>query len=151
MKNLLITFMLSFLVVFVAVGQDRTAYMNTSTFYDFNLNEFDTVSNYDTLHTFLIYPSEHQKTTQDLYVVLDSISGDPNITVTLQAKKFLSDSIDWTTIGSAITWAGTDGDTTIVISNATANRYRIYQVLFDATSTTQKSTVYDCQFKVWRE
>jgi len=125
--------------------------MGSSTLYDFNLGSTDTVSNYTTTYELMVYTDEHQKTTQDLYIVLDSVSGDPTATVHLEGIKFLSDSLDWVGIGDTITWSGIYSDTSIVISNATANRYRILKAVIDPTATAQKFLVYDAQFKVWRE
>lgn len=82
----------------------------------------------------LIRAEQHVKTTQDLYVQLDSLSGNhTNVSVALWGKKF--DDSAWVAIGSAVNWKGTTADTAIVISNATANRYRIYKVVYTGSGT----------------
>ena len=77
---------------------------------------------------------QNYPTTQDFVVNLDSLSGNhTHVAVALYGRKF--DTSAWTAIGSAVTWTGTTADTTIVISNATANRYRAYKVLYTGTGT----------------
>lgn len=72
--------------------------------------------------------------TQDFRVELDSLSGNhTNVAVALYGRKFSGDG--WTAIGSAVNWKGTTADTTIIISNATANRFREYKVGYTGTGT----------------
>lgn len=89
------------------------------------------------------------KATQDYLCQLDSTSGNhTNVAVELYGQKF--DSGAWSQIGSTVNWAGTTADTTIIISNTTANRYRKYKAVFTGTGTGV-TTVDSQEFKVWLE
>lgn len=97
----------------------------------------------------LIKASQHNAATQDLLVKLDSLTGNHTyIAVGLYGRKF--DTSAWVQIGSTITWKGTtpSHDTTIVISNATANRYRDYKVSYTGTGTGT-SRITTQQFKLY--
>lgn len=87
--------------------------------------------------------------TQDVALNLDSVSGNhTNVAVQLYGRKFSFQT--WTTIGSAVNWKGTTADTTIVISNASANRFREYKVGLTGTGTgvTKCDFIY---FKAWNQ
>lgn len=87
-----------------------------------------TTAGYFQINAGQVYP-----TTQDYIVQLDSVSGNhTNVAVVLQGRKFTNAA--WTTIATA-NWKGTTKDTTIVISNNTANRYIQYKVLYTGTGT----------------
>ena len=74
------------------------------------------------------------KACQDYLIQLDSVSGNhTNVAVALYGAKFATSA--YSAIGSAVNWKGTTGDTTIVISNATANRYRYYKIVVTGTGT----------------
>lgn len=84
----------------------------------------------------LVKAPQHNVATQDFLVNLDSLAGDhTNVAVALYGRKF--DTAAWTAIGSAVNWKGTTSshDTTIVISNATGNRYRDYKIQYTGTGT----------------
>lgn len=66
---------------------------------------------------------------------LDSISGSPNVTVTLEGKYSYNDS--YTTIATA-TWAGTSPDTTIILQGTTAVPYRFLNAKAVSSATAQK-------------
>lgn len=88
-------------------------------------------------------------TTQDYLIQLDSVSGNhTNVAVALYGAKFASGS--YSSIGSAVNWKGTTADTTIIISNATANRYRYYKVVVTGTGTGV-SKVDSQEFKLYQE
>lgn len=90
------------------------------------------------------YPS-----TQDFLCHLDSASGNhTNVAVALFGQKF--DTSAWTAIGSAVNWKGTTADTTIVISNATAARYRNFKVTYTGTGTGTTS-IASQEFKLYLE
>jgi hypothetical protein len=134
----------------IANAQDKTmTFSNTKTYHSFVMAAADTVTNNDQLYYFEITANEHWPMTQDWLLSLHKVSGAPRIAVLLQGKKFTTSA--YTNIGSAVTWYGTTNDTTIVISNATANRYRFYKLGLDATATAQKSTITKSEFKVWLE
>jgi DNA-binding beta-propeller fold protein YncE len=148
MKKLLFVLM-SFMMVFAfgSMAQNKTVTIPTGNSYiDVAHTAADTVSATRTSYFLLIKAPQHFKTTQDLYVKLDSISLSKG-TVLLQGQKF--DNGAWVNIGSAVTWNGTSADTSIVISNATATRYRNYKVLF--TRTAGKWLIFDSQLKLYFE
>lgn len=104
----------------------------TVTYSPLNVDETKFVQNGDytltntTVRTFILPAAKKVPTTQDFYIQLDSLSGNhTHVTVALYGAKF-SDTA-YSAIGSAVTWTGTTADTTIVISNATANRYSYYK------------------------
>lgn len=129
MKKLLL--FLAIMVAFVANAQLVTRTLGAGVTYDFNAAAY-TITN--TTAGFTLYKvGPHYPTTQDYIVRLDSVSGNhTNVAVVLRGRKF--DGAAWTTI-STVNWKGTTADTTIVISNATAARYRDFSVLFTGTGT----------------
>jgi hypothetical protein len=86
-----------------------------------------------TVRNFIFTAPQHYPTTQDYVIKLDTIVGTNHNTVevALYGQKFAIQD-DWTIIGSAVTWTvdteAESADTTIIISNATANRYKNYKV-----------------------
>jgi len=131
---------------FFAVAQGGTDKLDLeNTFIDWTLTDADTVSGTSSA-TYVLTVNKHQPTTQDVLVVLDSIDV-PGVTVQLKGKKFLESS--YTNIGSAVEWAGTSADTTIEISNSTANRYRYLGLT--VTATTGKAQVTTLKEKVYIE
>ena len=138
------------MVLSASYAQDKSVTLSdTKTFNAFNMTSADTVTNNDQLYYFEVTANSHYKQTQDWLLTLHKVSGNPRIAVLLQGKKFVTST--YTNIGSAVTWYGSTTDTTIVISNATANRYRYYKLGLDATNTAQKSTITKCEFKAWLE
>lgn len=82
----------------------------------------------------LVKAPQHYPTTQDILVRLVEGTGNhTNVAVSLFGRKF--DTGAWVAIGSAINWKGTTADTTIIISNATENRYRDYKINYVGTGT----------------
>jgi len=138
-------------LMFVMSGysQDKSGKITKSkTAIAFSLNATDTLGTTDTF-TINIDARKDFPATQDFFIELDSVSGTPTVSIQLKGKKF-SDAA-YANIGSAIEWTGTSGDTTIMISNATENRYRFYQVVCTADATTQKSLVTAAEFKIYLE
>ena len=95
----------------------------------------------------LVTAPQNYATMQDVSIELDSLSGNhTNVAVALFGQKF--DNSAWVAIGSAVNWKGTTADTTILISNETANRYRNYKIQYTGTGTgTTKVDVQ--QLKQW--
>lgn len=133
------------LLAFVSNAQRSYDSDGTTTWWDVNLTAADTVSGTSAI-TWVYTPNSQVPLTQDLTITLDSIDA-PNATVQLKGKKFAGGS--YVSIGSAVTWKGTTADTTIVISNASANRYRY--IALTVTATTGKAQITDMEFKVWKE
>lgn len=89
----------------------------------------------NTTATYLVVKAaQHVPTTQDVLVQLSGATASvTNVAVSLYGRKF--DTSAWTAIGSAVNWKTTTDDTTIVISNATANRYRDFKINYVGTGT----------------
>ncbi len=139
--------MIMCLFLFVGVqGQTKTGTIKTGNSYlDLNFNAADTISANQTTYNIVVFSAQHYPTTQDLLVKLDSIST-PGATVTLFGSKF---GTTYAAIDSVVTWAGSTADTTIVISNATLNRYRYYKVT--VARTAGKAAISDLKFKQYFE
>jgi hypothetical protein len=98
----------------------------------------------------VFYAPMARPVTQDLTVKLDSVSGNhTNVAVALFGQKSTLKG-DWTAIGSAINWKGTTADTVIVLSNATANRYQNFRVVFTGTGTGV-TKITSVGLKLWME
>lgn len=145
MKAIISMFMCLFLFVGVQ-SQTKVGTIKTGNSYiDLNFNAADTVAAGQTTYDVIVFSAQHYPTTQDLLVKLDSIST-PGATVTLTGSKFGD---TYVAIGSAVTWKGSTADTTIIISNTTANRYRYYKVT--VTRTAGKAAISDFKFKQYFE
>lgn len=97
----------------------------------------------------LIKAPQHFIATQDVLVQLtDGATPHTNVAVSLWGRKF--DTGAWVAIGSAVNWKTTTTDTTIIISNATANRYRDYKINYVGTGTGT-TTIGLQQFKLFLE
>ena len=97
----------------------------------------------------LINAPQHYPTTQDLIVKLDTIVGTnpTNVAVALFGRK--STLSAYVAIGSAVNWKLSTKDTVIVISNATANRYRDYKVTYTLTGTGSVAGLKNQEFKLF--
>jgi hypothetical protein len=142
------------LLLFVFAAFSSAIYAQLGTAYVTTPNTFVSVStDYNITNTtageYIFKGAQHTPSTQDFLVELDSVSGNhTNVEVALYGRKF--DSAAWASIGSAVDWAGTTADTTIIISNTTANRYRDYKVVYTGTGTGV--TKVDLQeFKLYQE
>ena len=138
--------MIMCLFLFVGVqSQTKNGTITTGNSYiDLNFNAADTVAAGQTAYDIIVFSAQHFPTTQDLAIQLDSIDA-PGATVALFGSKF---GTTYAAIDSA-TWAGSTADTTIVISNTTANRYRYYKVT--VTRTAGKAAISDFKFKQYFE
>lgn len=88
-----------------------------------------------TVRNFIWTAPQPKPTTQDIVIDLDSLAGNhTNVAVAVYGQKSNIKG-DWTQIGSTVNWKGTTSDTTIVISNATANRYSWYKTTITGTGT----------------
>lgn len=120
---------------------DGTTYFYSPTDYLFT----NSVGRYFTLTTQEAYPA-----TQDLTINLHKVSGaHTNVLVALYGTKSLIKN-DSTLIGSAVNWKLTSADTVVTISNATANRYRIYKWKVVGTGTGV-SQISDTELKIRHE
>jgi len=141
-----ILFIVALFTVFVAQAQLATVQLQLPQTYVAIETDY-TVTN--TTAGYMLFKAEkHQPATQDYVCHLDSTSGDhTNVAVVLSARKFPETS--FTTI-STVNWKGTTSDTTIVISNATANRYRDYKVTLTGTGTGVTTLAWQ-RFKLYLE
>ena len=120
---------------------DGTTYFYSATDYLFT----NAVGRYFTMST-----QEHYPATQDFTIKLAKVSGaHTNVLVALYGTKSLIKN-DSTIIGSAVNWKLTSADTVVTISNATANRYRIYKWKVVGTGTGV-SQISDTELKIRHE
>lgn len=98
-----------------------------------------------------INAQQHYPTTQDFICKLDTIVGTnpTNVAVALYGRK--SALAAYAQIGSTVNWKLTTKDTVIVISNATANRYRDYKVTYTLTGAGSVAGLKNQEFKQWIE
>lgn len=148
MKKLFLLLVLSVLAIGIKAQTSAPVAMQTGTSYLNDKTDY-TITNTTVRYCIFLAP-QHFKTTQDYVVNLDSVSGNhTNVAVQLQGQKSKLKG-DWTNIGSAVNWKGTTADTTIVISNTSANRYRNYRVSFTGTGTGV-TKVDEQELKLWFE
>jgi len=127
-------------------AQDKTAYLGKGkTYLDISFNASDTVNESETYYV-EIENFQDCPQMQDFYVDIDSVSGEPGVTIKAYGKKFSGDT--YVQIGDSVVWAGT-ADTTFIISATTANRYRYLKVEFVADATDQQSLISDVLVKTW--
>jgi hypothetical protein len=146
MKKLFLVLLLAVFAI-ASYAQDATLYANEPNTYISSTVDV-TVTNTTAVEVYL-EGQQHMPATQDYLCQLDSTSGDhTNVAVELYGQKFNTGA--WAQIGSTVNWAGTTADTTIIISNATANRYRRYKAKFTGTGTGV-TTIDSQEFKLYRE
>lgn len=91
---------------------------------------------------------QHYKTTQDFTVTFHKASGTPTrVNVVLYGQKTVD--TPWVSIATGF-WKVTSADTVMTISNATANRYRNYKVLYTPVGTGT-SNITKQVFKLYLE
>ena len=145
MKKYLI-FLAIFLLSVVGFAQDKSFTIDVGrTLGDMSFTAADTLNESEEywveFNCAQDYPS-----TQSVYIDIDSIAGDPHMYISLWGKKFAGES--YTSIGDSVSWFDAS-DTTLTISNTTANRYRYYAVYFRSNATAQTAQVSDIIFKIW--
>ena len=145
MKKLILVLVLG-LFVFGAMAQRSYTLPENETFWPVALTAADTITD-DAAVSWTLAVNKHNKLTQSVYVALDSLNA-ANVSVQLKGKAFAGEA--YTNIGTAVKFAGTQADTSFVIANTTANRYRYLQLTVTGTGT-QKTQVSALQFKVWNE
>lgn len=103
-----------------------------------------------TARSFIWTAPQPKPCTQDITIDLDSLAGNhTNVAVAVYGQKS-SIKGDWTQIGGTVNWKGTTADTTIVISNATANRYSWYKMTLTGTGTGT-TTIANMVLKLYQE
>lgn len=130
MKKLIVLLLMAF--SFAAMSQTYNAALDAGTTYKLVSTDY-TVTNTTPVNVIWQAGADF-KACQDYLIQLDSVSGNhTNVAVALYGAKFSTGA--YSAIGSAINWKGSTGDTTIIISNTTANRYRYYKVIVTGTGT----------------
>lgn len=122
---------------------------DNETFAHFYGANSDTVSSTDSTWTY-VYGVKNQFDAVKAagLMKLDSVSGVPNTSITLQGKIFWDD--DWTTVETE-TWAGSSEDTTLSFDYSTAKPYRFWRFNHDAVAdSTQKYKIAEIQFKLYK-
>lgn len=130
------------------ISQEKTGNIpvgNTFVSPALSFDDSDTITANQTEYVIEIFAAQHYPTTQDCLIKIDSVDV-PNMSIQISGSKFGE---SFSNIGSAVTWAGTSADTTIVISNDTKNRYRIYRATVTRNSGEAKIT--DTKFKLFYE
>lgn len=123
--------------------------MDTETTYTYVGTDYSFTNN--VARVFVFPTRSHYQTKQDYVIKLDSVSGNhTSVTVVLAGSKSAIKG-DWTTIGTVVwtTVPKPSADTTIIISNATANQYRYFRATVTGAGTGV-SKVSDQEFKLWR-
>lgn len=142
MKKNMIFLMISMIILSFAttpaLSQDKpiVKLKPAATYYSVPCTAGDSLKASDSIWV-LVQSDKDWPATQDVLVKLTKVSGNPRVTVKLWGRKFST--TDWTLIGSRVIWTATTSDTTIVISNATDNRYRNYKIGMATSATAQKS------------
>jgi len=145
MKKLLVMLVFAF-VAFAANAQTYNLAIGDGTWKQVGTDY--TVTN-NVVVNFVWFASNDWTTTQDYLIHLDSVAGNhTNVAVALFGAKFATGA--YSAIGSAVNWKGTTADTTIIISNATAARWRYYKVVVTGTGTGV-SKVDSQELKLYQE
>lgn len=140
MKKKFIFFLFAFISL-TAFSQEKSLRLDFDKTYMSTTNFFakDTIATGQTPYNIQVYVDKQHPCTQSVRLKLDSISA-PKVTVQLKGSIFGD---VWANIGSAVTWSGSTADTTIIITNATANRYRYYDAVLTRVSGKAKVRQFD--------
>ena len=150
MKKYIILLIALIIGVFATAQTVTLPALDTETTYSYVSTDYTFTNNVDRV---IVFPTRsHYKTAHDYVIKLDSVSGNhTSVTVVLAGSKSALKN-DWTTIGTVVwtTVPKPSADTTIIISNATANRYRYFRATITGVGTGV-SKVSDQELKLWRE
>lgn len=146
MKKLILFY--SLLLIGFGVNAEKVSrYMRTvsipkgQSFVSIGTNVTDDRVSTDSTKYIIINCSQDYPQQQDVVVNMTAISGSPSVAVTLQGKKFDSDS--WTEVISVQTWTST----AIHLTSTLPTRYRTYAIKF--VCSTAPAWPSTCQFKSW--
>ncbi len=153
MKKIILFLML--MVAFVSTAQTVTLPTMAGAAQDKNATSQTVVTDYTltatTVRNFIWTAPQPKPTTQDFVINLDSLTGNhTNVAVALYGQKSQYKG-DWTQIGSTVNWKGTTADTTILISNATANRYSLYKTVVTGTGAASTTKIDVMGLKLYLE
>jgi hypothetical protein len=146
-KVMILLFGIALIMSFSVNAQDHSKTLKSSAYYyEFSFTSSDYVEASDTYYV-QVTSRKLEPLKYSIKVEMDSISGDPQVAVSIQGKVFTGDS--WTNI-STTTWMGTASDTSFILSEiSTAKYYRYWRVYFVATGTAQKATITKCDWRFW--
>jgi hypothetical protein len=141
MKKLLTILLV--LVAIASIGREvtKTGFVQTGAAIIAPAMRFSTTTDYVTANdTFNIDITCKQNYTQiiNYSITMDSISGNPSVSIQLQGRVFETDG--WTDLGSPITWDDM-ADNPLAGSYLTANTYRLYRIRLIASGTTQRANI----------
>lgn len=133
------------------LAKDADAYfdVNKNITYDFFYGDetTDTIAASETWSRNFVVKNLYDALKQECRVELDSVSGSPGVTVTLEGKYSYNDS--YTSIATA-TWSGTSADTTIILQGSTAKPYRILNFKAVSDATAQKVQIERVELGVFK-
>lgn len=150
MKKYIVLFITLIIGVFATAQTVTFPALDTETTYSYVGTDYSFTNS--VARVFVFPTRSHYKTAQDYVIRLDSVSGNhTSVTVVLAGSKSALKN-DWTTIGTVVwtTVPKPSADTTIIISNATANRYRYLRATVTGAGSGV-SKVSDQELKLWRE
>jgi len=156
MKKLILV-LVSVLIGMVSMGQvvkntavNKVMDLNKNETYWYRQNiASDTVNQTDTTWSYTFGVNNlYDAVKQYVVVKLDSVSGTPLTTVALSGKVFWDDA--WTSITTAA-WAGTTGDTTLILDQSTAKHFRFYKLSHDGDGTgTFKYSITKQELQIYK-
>jgi hypothetical protein len=145
MFSIFLIIMIGLCAAMTSTAQDKTIKLKPgATYMNVTCTAADTIKTSDTLWVLAQSDKDHPAT-QDVLAKLTKVSGSPKLYVSLWGRKFSTSA--WTSIAT-YTYSGGATDTTIVLSNATANRYRNYKFqLISSATAGQKTRLSKLEFK----
>ncbi len=144
---MILLFGIALIMSFSVNAQDQSKTLKSSAYYyEFPFTSSDYVEASDTYYV-QVTSRKVEPLKYDIKVGMDSISGAPQVAVSIQGKVFTGDS--WTNI-STTTWMGTASDTSFILTEtSTAKYYRYWRVYFVATGTAQKVEITKCDWRFY--
>ena len=126
MKNMLIIFLFAFISM-TATAQEKSLNLSSNNTFlsTMNFGAKDTIAVGQTPYNINIFADKQVPCTQSVRVKLKKVGATANVSVQLRGSVFGD---IYSNIGSAVVWSGSTADTAISIHNATANRYRYYDL-----------------------
>jgi hypothetical protein len=141
MKNILIIFLFAFISM-AATAQEKSLSLDYNNTF-LTTKKFvasDTIAAGQTPYNINIFADKQVPCTQSVRVVLKKVGANANVSVQLTGSVFGD---IYSNIGSAVVWSGSTADTTISIHNATANRYRYYDLKMSSVSGKAEVEQFD--------
>lgn len=147
MKKLILSLIIFVALVGTTNAQDKKIQIKTGNSITglVKFSAADTIAAGKTSYVLLVEAPQNYPCTQDVMITLDSIST-PTASLQLAGSKFGN---TYTSIGAALPYSGATADTTFIISNETANRYRYYRLT--VTRSAGKAAISDFKLKLYYE